>query len=349
MKLRNKLINAISYELQIYRFEGESEESYINRLLFSALGLWIIQSTFDKSFIENQNRKGVSKSYLTRKISKLAQEYIYLFPSFRNYLDELTVTEFVALIREEYEKAGYLISAGFDEFVIAAPRKEARVGDKYIIMRNHMGIINTKVIGLGTFKSLNLISDINNFTKLLYIPNINAKEWTSNYIKHIRWGNSSRLGKGTLYFNDESAKSFYKCWTDCYPDKAEIALYKTNDWDYGFARKKDDNIIGVKIPDWLIGQEGSYSEKIFDNDVRRFMYGMKALKDNKAKALLIKKTDHYNLKLYNALPTREKTAIQFLAWRNARFADEFNYLVPSETYEVVKSLLVNLSIEMEEK
>lgn len=349
MRLKDNLINIMSNELQIYKFEDESEDSFINRLLFSALGLWIIKSTLDKSFIENHNRVGVSKSYITRKISKIVVEYISLFPSFGIYLDKLTAAELVANIREEYEKAGYIVSTGFDEFIIASPRKTASVDDKHIIMRNHIGNINTKIIGLGTFKKLVLNSDIKDFGELLYIPKIDAKEWTSNYIKHLRWGNSSKLGDGTWYFDAESANSFYKCWVNHYPEKSEIVLYKTNDWDYGFAKRDDDNIIGIKIPSWLIGQDNNPSEKLFDNDVRRFMYGMKALKNNNAKAILIRKSDHYNLKLFNALPTREKTALQFLTWRKEKFTDEFDYIIPNETCEAVKKLLSNLSIEMEEK
>ena len=349
MELKDNLINTISNELQIYKYEYESEDSFINRLLFSAIGLWIIQSTLDKNFIENHNRQGVSKSYITRKVSKIVCEYISLFPSFANYLGELTEAEFVARIRQEYEKAGYMVSTGFDEFVIASSRKIAFIDDKYIIMRNYIDNINTRTIGLGVFKSLVLKNDIKDFYELLYIPKIDAKEWTSNYIKRIRWGNSSKLGDGTWYFDAESTNSFYKSWVEHYPKNCAIVLYKTNDWDYGFARKNDDNIIGVKIPNWLIGQESNESEKLFDNDVRRFMYGMKALKENNGKALLIRKRDHYNLKLFNALPTREKTAMQFLGWRIEKFIDEFNFIIPNETYKIVKELILNLSIEMEER
>lgn len=349
MSLKDNLINIMSNQLRIYKFKDESKESFINRLLFSAIGLWMIQSTLDKSYIENHNRVGVSKSYLTRKISKLVDEYISMFPMFSIYLDELSTIEFVAKIREEYEKSGYIVPTGFDEFIIMSPKKIARVDDEYIIMRNHIGVANTKAIGLGLFKKLVSNNEIQDLIQLLYIPKINAQEWTSNYIKRLRWGNASKLGDETWYFEAESKYNFYRCWTNKYPEKESIALYKTNDWDYGFAKIQDDKVIGIKIPDWLIGQGNNESEKLFDNDVRRFMYGLKSLYNNNAKALLIKKTDHYYLRLFNALPTREKTALQFLGWRSEKYMDGFNYIIPNETFGVVKTLLLNLSIEMEEK
>lgn len=349
MSLKDNLINTMSNDLRIYRFEDESKDSFINRLFFSALGRWIIQSTLDKNFIENHHRVGVSKSYITRKISKVASEYISLFPSFRTYLDKLTIEKFVARIREEYEKTGYIVSTGFNEFVIASSKNMARIDDRNILIRNNMRDITTKTIGLGSFKTLALSGDIKSFFELLYIPRIDAKEWTSNYIKDLRWGNSSKLGDDTWYFDAENRNSFYNCWMDSYPEKTEIVLYKTNDWDYGFAKRKEGNILGIKIPSWLIGQQNNESEKLFDNDVRRFMYGLKALKNNNAQALLTKKSDHYNLKLFNALPTREKAALQLLTWRKDKFTDEFNYIIPNETFEIVKRLLTNLSIEMEEK
>ena len=47
MRSKDNLINNISNELRIFRFQDENIENFINRLLFSALGIWIIQSTLD--------------------------------------------------------------------------------------------------------------------------------------------------------------------------------------------------------------------------------------------------------------------------------------------------------------
>ena len=348
MRSKDNLINNISNELRIFRFQDENIENFINRLLFSALGIWIIQSTLDKSYVENYNQIGVSKSYITRKVTKIAEEYVSLFPNFSIYLDNLTTSDFVAKIREEYEKAGYIVPTGFNEFITISNTRKGIVNDEFMILRNNLGETSTKIIGLGSFKVDNNPKDAIDFMELLYIPKVNAKEWTSNYIERLRWGNASPLGESTRYFDMNIKKNFYNCWSSNYPKVNNITIYKTNDWDYGFAKIHNNVVIGIKIPSWLIGQGNNYSERLFDNDVRRFMYGLKALSDNSVKALLIKKVDHYCLRIFNALPSRENTALQLLGWRSIKYIDEFNYIIPRETYEVVKKLLLNLSIDVEE-
>lgn len=349
MDLRKNLIDQMAKDLKIYRYNDEEENQYLNRLLYSATAVWVIQSTRDEDFRFNYNRKGVSKSYITRKVSKIVSEFIALVPSFRIFLDGLTEPKFVSRIREYYEIAGYIVPVGFDEFVTASPLKIARVDRIWLLIRNNLEQTNTKVIGLGTFCENNDKDEFNSLDQLFYLLNIDAQRWTVEYIKKLKWANASKIGLNANFFDAKSTKNFSKCWTEKFPENCQVTLYKTNDWDYGFAKKNNTDIVGLKIPDWLIGTENNESEKLFDNDVRRFMYGLKAINDNRAKAIVYKKIGYFELKLLNALPTRELITLKFLAWSKKGFSDNFNYIVPNELFETVKNLLEKLSILIEVK
>ncbi|MPM39412.1 hypothetical protein SDC9_86045 [bioreactor metagenome] len=349
MSFKNDLIQQISSDLKISKFIGEEQNDYLNRIIYSAIAMWLIHSTWDKKFKENYSRIGVSKTYLTRKISKLISEYIAIFPSFKDYLDELTEAQFAAKLREIYEKSGYIVNTGFDEYVLASSPKVVRVNDGWLIIRNGFNNVTTKVVGLGTFNKINSISEPCHIDILFYLPKMNAKKWTTEYIKKLKWADATRLGEETQFFNAKIMKSFSECWVEQFPDGCDITLYKNNNWDYGFAKKSNLGIVGVKITEWIIGQGNNETEKLFDNDVRRFMYGLKAINKNEAKAIVYKKIDHVELKFLNKLPTRELTALQFFGWRRNRFSNETNYIIPYELFDSVKYIIEKLSIVIEEK
>ncbi len=347
MNITNDLIQQISSDLKIFKYRDEDQNDYLNRLLYSAAAVWMIQSINDQIFYDNYNRIGVSKSYLTRKISKIISQYISIFPSFRVFLDGLTETEYAVKLREDYEKSGFIVHVGFDEFVIPSPLKKVRVNDKWLLLRNCFEDIETKAIGLGIFTEDGSEEKECNIEELFYLPKINAHEWTNEYIKNLRWVEATKLGVDTQYFDPTQKKSFFQCWGQQFPDYCEITLYKTNNWDYGFARKSKIDIVGLKIPDWLIGKGNNETENLFNNDVRRFMYGLKAIFNNKSKCIVFKKSDHFELRLLSGLPMRELTALKFLGWPLKGFLNEYNHIIPNEFFDLIKYLLEKLSIEIE--
>lgn len=350
MSLKHEMLQQISKDLKITQYKDEEQNDYLNRVLYSAIAVWMVYSLLDHSFDENYNRIGVSKSYLTRKISKIISEYVQIFPQFRIYLDGLSETEFAVKLREIYEKAGYIVPVKFDEFVIGAPTKIAKVNDSLYLIRNDYKCTGPKAIGLGLFlKKSNDYDNICNIDELFYLSKLNAFDWTSNYIKNLKWIEASKLGENTLFFDPTQNKSFSNCWRDQFPERCKITLYKTNDWDYGFAKKYMNEIIGLKVPEFLIGKNGNTSEKLFDNDVRRFMYGLKAMYNNNAKAIVYKKIDHFELRLLNAILSRELTALQFFGWRKKGILNEYQYTIPYEMFDSVIYLLEKLSITVEVK
>lgn len=351
MNMKKDLVNQMGEDLQLYKFFDESDIEYLNRLIYSAIAVWMLHILRDREFEVNYKRIGISKKYITRKTSKIITEYSSMFPSFNNFLNGLTETELAVIIRETYECAGHIVPVGLDEYVKTASVREFRVTNRFKLIRNDFDILQSKVVGLGVFTENYSEDELQCIDEIFYIPKIDAETWTIGYIKNLKWSNAAKLGESVQFFNPNDKKSFCDCWTEKFPGNLDITLYKTNNWDYGFARKENLNYIGIKIPDWLIGTENNVCERIFDNDVRRFMYGLKAIYKNNGKAKLVQKIDHFELKLLNALPARELTALKFFSWNKKSFSDKCNYdyVIPFEFIEPVKYLLNKLSIVIEER
>lgn len=349
MDMKVKLIDQMAIDLQIFKFNEEPEESYINRLLYSAIGAWIIQSMKDSRIAPTNQKIGVSKTYLTQKISNIVTEFLTLFPSFINYLDGMSEIEVARIMRENYEKGGFINSEEFGEFIIPAPLKRCFINGEWLLVRNDYQNIVGKAVGLGVFAKNNHLDNVCNIGELFCLNLMNAEKWTMKYIDALNWREAERVGETTKFFNPIATSIMSKSWDDDFPNNCLVTLYKTNDWDYGFAKRDKNLLIGVKIPDCLIGNNISETDRLFDNDVRRFMYGLKALYKNHTKILMTKKIDFIEINLYNALPIRELIALQFLGWKKKGICDDYNFLIPVESYETTKHIIENLSITVEER
>ena len=353
MSLRNELIKQISEDLRLYKYEDEKHTDFLNRLIYSAVGSWILHSTNDQDVKDNYKKSGVSKAYITRKVSKVVAEYVALFPSFGNFLGGITESEFVAQLREIYERAGYIVPTGFDEFVTSSASKEASTKEHWSIIRNGIKHANSRAVGLGVFlkekEEAGSEEDCCGLDELFYLTKTDAKRWTDEYVRKLKWINAAKLDCETQYFDPQKISCFNECWIEKFPIDCKVTLYKTNNWDYGFAKKDGLDVLGVKIPEFLIGNNTSGNECIFAKDVRRFMYGLKAIKNTNAICFVQKKTGYKELKLLNALPIRELTVLQFLGWRKNGFSDEYNYIIPFEMFDTVKKILANLSMRIIEE
>lgn len=350
MSYKEELLHQIANNLNIHKFTCEDEKSYTSRILYSAVANWIFTSAHDVSFEENykKEKEGVSKSYITRRVSKIIDEYQELFPAFREYLDGREPAEVVSEMRKIIEKAGFLIPTGFDEFVSLPPLKRMKVSDDFYLMRGLCKANEVLAIGLGLYSKGFTYEDSISMKELFYIPEIDAKTWTKEYIDRIHWGNGSKLSNTTKFFDPKSKNPFYDCWKDTFPNEVEVTIYKKNDWDYGFAKKTTDEICGVQIPEYLIGTQGTGADNMFDKDVRRFMYGLKDLYNNNAKSRIIIKKDVCIFKLYNALPERELTVLQFMGWHKQDIGNDYHYYISLELLPLLKELLTNLNIILEE-
>jgi len=348
MSLRKNLINRISDDLGIGRFKNEDDSAFIGRVLFSAIANWTLQSSLDSNFSVNHEQYGISKSHITRKVSKIISMYLSLFPIFRDYVGDVNETDLAVEIRRDYESAGFILPVRFGEYVVPSSFKQARVDGKLQFVRNDFSGYKNKAVGLGMYNSNERVDNEHDIDELLYLPRISAKQWTLDNLKQLKWNHGEKLGESTEYFDVNHVGNLSGAWKIEFPQNCDITLYRRNNWDYGFAKCIKRTMIGLNIPTWLIGTENDRSDNLFNNDVRRFMLGLKAIHHNCAKVTILKKEDCFEFRTTFAIPGREFTALQFLAWRK-KYSDRYSYIAPNELLSVVIHIFEKLSITVEEK
>lgn len=339
-----KLLNEISNYFDLRRYADESEESFVNRLLYSAVGETLLVSTLKKS--PQQPIDGVSKTYITLRNSKYLESLWMAFPSFKNYFGDTSASDVIKNIRLYFELAGVLRPSDFGEFVELAPPLFSKIESNLFYSRNNLSSNQRTASGLGFYEKMESQKyKYVSMAKLFDLNEIDAHEWTRKYIRKLNWENAGQLNldRGIQFFNPKINKSLYNCWGNEFPSNVEITLYRKNITDFGFAKVEDKRIVGVYIPEFF-STNNNASNNMLGEDTRRFMYGLKSMHGNKAKALIEKRQNYTYIKLFSKLPIRETMVMKMCAWPVGNYDNEFVYLISNELVNVCKQVLGNLSI-----
>lgn len=342
-----KLLNKISNYLNLRRYNDESEASFVNRLLYSAVGEMLLVSTLKKS--AQQPIEGVSKTYINLRNSRYLESLWRIFPSFKNYFGDTSASEVIKNIRLYYELAGVLRPSDFGEFVELSPSLFSKIDSNLYYSRNNISSKQRIASGLGFYEVLeSLKQEYVSMTKLFDLNKVDAHEWTKGYIRKLNWQNAAQLdlNTGIQFFNPKLNKSLSNCWGNMYPESVEVTLYKKNDFDYGFAKMLDEKVLGVYIPSYYIASSNP-SNNMLGGEVRRFMYGVKSIDENKAKALLEKRQNYTSIKIFSKLPIRETMVMKMCGWPVGNYDNDFEYLIPNELATVCKQVIENLSISFD--
>lgn len=172
---------------------------------------------------------------------------------------------------------------------------------------------------------------------MFLIPFPHADEYVAEYIQKTSGAKGIRPAEGCQFFHPHSLLPLSNSWGDVCPRDIPT-LYKKGFKDYGLIVYRQGEYTIWPLPEHLIKE----------HEVRRFLYGIKGISKNKAKARLHRFRDGAFLQLYNALPRKENALLKLLAWPAAGVSDENHYYVPLEVLRIVQEIFNHLCIELEE-
>ena len=87
----NELIRSMSSDMKIIPYEGETQESCVYRIIYSALGRWCLESA--------RAEGGISKHGQTILLNDLTEKYCELFPAIKEMLFQENETPLSVFIR----------------------------------------------------------------------------------------------------------------------------------------------------------------------------------------------------------------------------------------------------------
>jgi len=325
----------MSIDMGINRYRGESEDSFIYRLCYSALGqwcLWTAKSSTDGII-------GTTKHNQTIVLNELILRYSELFPTVTNRFVDTNNPQlsFPAHIRRVYEETGYLLTDDNNRNRLANYGRSIPIGNTALFF----GIPNTTyyVNGLGvfTYPTAYKVS-----TKEFLIRDVLTwEEYFQSQFDIIDFYDRDFNHDELEFFNPLSNNVPSQSWgrrmeTDCsVARKSEIGPF------YRVMRGTDDSLLFADEPVEL--QNDSFTSYEF----RRLYFALKAHYNKPVKSTISRQDAAYSkIRIRGHLPNREYYYLLLLSWPINNAFDRINFLLRNDLIPEVTATLTNIGIDV---
>ncbi len=330
----NNLLTTMSSDMGISSFRGESEDSFVYRLCYSALGQWCLCTAQNLS----GGVIGTTKHNQTIVLNDLMARFVELFPPIsERFIDTGNqLVNFPVHIRRVYEETGYLLTDNSNRNRIANYGRSLPLGNTALFF----GVPNSayNVNGLGAFLSPTAYRV---FVKEFMIRDDLTREM---YFQ-------SRFDSIDFYDRDISLSEleFFNPQSNNVPSQSWGKKMET---DCTVARKSE---IGPFYRVMLVDDALQFAEETVEpqNDsftsyeYRRLYFALKAHYGKPLKATIAKQDEEYSkIRIGGHLPNREYYYLLLLSWPENNAFDKVNFLIRNDLLREAIAALTNIGIEV---
>ena len=330
----NDLLKAMSNYMEIHRYAGEEEDSFIYRLCYSALGQWCLYTAMNSS----GGITGTTKTNQTIVLKDLLMRFSELFPSITNkFVNEKEQERNISIhIRNVYEETGYLITDNNNRNHIANYGRSIPIGDNALFF----GVPNKKysINGLGVFSECTTFRV--STKEFLIRDDLTYNEYFQSQFDPIDFYDKDIDIKQLEFFNPKTNKIPSLSWenrlqTDCTLARKSIfgPFYRTMQTE-GKVQFADEPV-----------EQQNYCFTSYE--YRRLIFAIKAHYRNPIKAYISKLDDEYSkIRLKGGLPNREYYYLLLLSWPETYAFNKINYIIKNTLLKEVILILKNIGFEI---
>lgn len=327
----NEMLKAMSTDMNIKRFHGETDISFKYRLVFSALGQWCLRSACSPDH-------HITKDAQTSLLKGLLEKYIHLFPEIRAAFEPKGKNVVTGLIRRLYEEIGYLFTDSSNKNEIAKYGKGIAVEKGNILF----GICDSmSVAGLGIITNEKVSFPVD-WREALIRDNLTWKQYLNNQYDIVLFENRDIAENELEFFNPKSSNKT-SSWCKRMATDMTVAR-KTLNGPFYKVMKFNGRILHCEI------QHDKASDKfaLTLNERRRLYFALKKNYNNPLRVKFTKIDDEYSeMKIYGHLPNREYYLLLICSWPDQYFSNRKKFIIKNCTISLVKEVLKNLAIEVE--
>ena len=330
----NELYKTISNDLNITRFNNESEESFRCRLVYSGIGKWILTLFSDRDFEESEFEQ-VSKTHVTITAMNVIDSYEKIDPSLSNYFTDHK--KLINLIENIYLKMGY-VNSGFYSFKKQNRMARVAIGKKCLVIDDDGK--KRKMRGLG-FWGDNSNTNVSLSDYLL--SNESAHDYTKKLISQLKFIKFDAIyGKNEIYNIERNRWEFY---SEKLLDKYAYLIVKIdNGLDYKILKKMGNDIYGASIPVLYTNQSNDFN---FFHEVWRFILGICSIDGLKAKCYFKKYNDYIKIRFGGfILPSQEEAILKCMCWPLNDCLNSSEFITDISMESAIINLLNRLSIDI---
>ena len=330
----DSLLLAMSSDMRIDRFCGETEDSFIYRLCYSALGQWCLrtaQNSLDGVI-------GTTKHNQTIVVKEKLDRFLELFPAIADMFTNTNnrYENFPVHIRRVYEETGYLLNVEHNRNRIANYGRSIFIRDKALFF----GLPTTKytVNGLGvfTYPTEYMVS-----TREFMIRDIlTCEEFFRSQFDSIDFYDRDIDLEELEFFNPKLNRAPSLSWRKQMETDCTVARKSVTGPYYRVMRILDT----FQFAEEPIEQQ---NDSFISHEYRRLYFTLKAHYKTSLKAVISKIDKNYSrIRLGGHLPNREYYYLLLLSWPMNGVFDKTNFLIRNELLSELTAVLTSIGIEI---
>ena len=330
----NDLLYAMSNDMNIPRYQNESDESFIYRLCYSALGQWCLSTAMNST----GGTVGTTKHNQTIVLNDLLSRYNELLPQIAERFVEPSnqQTNFSVRVRRIYEETGYLLIDNNNRNRIANYGRTIRTDNKFLFFGLPCG--THEINGLGVFSSpTEYMVDMKEF---LIRDCLSSESYFSSRFDTIDFYERDIDLSELEFFNPKSSNVPSMSWSKSIETDCTIAR-KTETGPFYRTMRINNNI---QFADEPIEQQ---SDAFTSYEYRRLYFALKAHYGNPLKASVIKLDGLYSkIRIGGHLPNREFYLLLLLSWPERNAFDKVNFIIKNDLLDSAIEALTDIGVEI---
>lgn len=331
----NELLSTMSTDMGIDRYSEETEEFFVYRVLYSALGLWCLRTAQNRSV----DSYGTTKHNQTIVLNNLLDQFVTMFPSVADYFRDTSNPQmsFSVFIRRVYEETGYLITNENNRNEVANYGRSVKLGEKALFFGFPMSAYTVNGLGIYTAPTRYIVP----VKEFLIRDNLTFEEYFKANFDFIDFYDRNINANDLEFFNPLSNNVPSRSWenrlnTDC------TMARKINYSSYHRVMKISDTLYFADEP--IESQDDSFTSY----EYRRLYFAMKAHYGTPLKATITKLDNTYSsIRLGGHLPNREYYFLLLMSWPINGVFDKVNFLTHNNLLVEIIDILTNLGIVIE--
>jgi len=351
--VNNFLISRISTDLNINKYDNETDEEYGNRLIYTALAVWARTLVLGESYsdLDNETEKktvyyhNVDRMHIQSRLSQIAYGMLMTIPHCKTWVGDSSIEEqsnhVASKIIESLIFCYELSQLNDVRRITNSPNKIANFKNNRLILGGQKWQEDGKtIISVGLGRWIPVAGGCENYKEIFNLPNYTPDEYYNILIDSALWKESSLDGQYKV-FKMGTGLFYNKAWVDLNISKLPRGMYllKKIDIDGGFLllKKEREKIYTARLDRWY------YDKK----EIYRIMYVLD--KHNNTPATFKAKIydDCVLLHCHSPLPNSEMRILLMASWPK-RYCDDIYYrVIPRFIWNEVKMVLTNLGINFE--
>ena len=329
----NGFITALSEDMRIYRYMGETDDSFIFRVCYSALGQWCLKIA-QKSI---SGISGTSKQYQTIVLNDLLKCFSELFSGISDKFTDANNPQLVfsVHIRRVFEETGFLLTDKSNRNQLANNGRNIQVGNSSLFF----GFPDREysVVGLGVFTSLT--SSLTSRNEFLIRDNLTVEEYFQNRFEISDFYEKQFDNDELQFFNPLLSQSPSNSWSTKMVKDCSLARKGQFGPYYRVMKEFDKSIL---FADEVVD---SPTDSFTACEYRRLYFALKAHYKNPIKAYIIKLDEEYSKLMINGyLPNREYYYLLLISWPFKNAFDKVTYLIKNDFIQDIADALENIGI-----